>query len=364
MADAAVLENAFLSMSAGLASAQKVFKRGDIMSALRVWAELRRQFPEDPTPLAAAAAALLQIGRLDEAESLVAGDLEKFPTNFAMDRGLSVIRGRIAHLRRDYPEAIRRWEHVREHFAEQVGYTGGAHSLQEAGRFVEADALLRIAREKFPDEPGPFVYHAGLAMAQRDYEEAVRRWEKVRERYPKEPGAYANPAIALRELRQFDEADALLRSGLKQLPDDVRLLNDYATLAQSLKDWAEANRRWAEVRRCAPESHVGYINGAKALREMRELEEAHRLLLEPTTSFRTWQKPLSNSVGWRWDGRISLKPIAFFPRRARSFRSSAQVILAEPSHERGSSAFQKLKSCYAKERSSYRRIIALRLSSR
>ena len=77
----------------------------------------------------------------------------------------------------------------------------------------------------------------------------------------------------MRELRQFEAAEELVRAGLQLQPRHPHLLADFARLAQFRGDWNEALRRWEAARAAVPdwvEVHIGRIGALKALRRFGE----------------------------------------------------------------------------------------------
>src|SRR5262249_28045415 len=150
-------------------------------SAARRWAEMRRALPANPVAYAFGAVALRELDRDDEAETLLADAGGRFPDDF----GVANESAWLPTVRRDWPEALRRWKRVRSQFPDRPGgYTGVAMCLRELQRFEEAEAVLTEAIERFPDEPGPHLDYARIADARRDWAKAVERWERVRERCP------------------------------------------------------------------------------------------------------------------------------------------------------------------------------------
>jgi tetratricopeptide (TPR) repeat protein len=60
---------------------------------------------------------------------------------------------------------------------------------------------------------------------------------------------------------------------------------NFARLADTRKDWAEAERRWQVLREHFPHALHGYVGSAVALRELNRLDEAEKILLEATKRF-------------------------------------------------------------------------------
>ncbi|HUD65092.1 MAG TPA: glycosyltransferase 61 family protein [Candidatus Sulfotelmatobacter sp.] len=138
-----------------------------------------------------------------------------------------------AHNGKKWLEAAARWEVYRERFPNsENGFALGAVALIELGRFYEADALLRLAMEKFPDFSDVHSDYALVAHHRRDWAETVVRWEAFRTKFPQISIGYSLGATALVELGRHADADWLIRLGLQSIPDDVELLGKRRWLAE------------------------------------------------------------------------------------------------------------------------------------
>src|ERR1019366_2931041 len=110
-----------------------------------------------------------------------------FPNEFE----IAFTRAVIAQSRGDLTAACDRWAMVRAMKPQlPVGYQDGAARLVEAGRHADADAVLRAAIERFPDQIWPSRDFAYLAHNRKDWAEAAVRWEELRQRFPAEEAGY------------------------------------------------------------------------------------------------------------------------------------------------------------------------------
>ena len=151
-------------------SAWLAHRRGDFTAAMAAFARVREMLPNHPAGFTGAALAFRERGEFFAAEVLLREAMERFPT----EAGPRIDHAWIAHVRRDWPEAARRWEQVRErHDNHPVGYCAGAVALREAGRIEEAAALLGTAIGRFPAEPNPAIEQAWLAHHRRDWQTAI-----------------------------------------------------------------------------------------------------------------------------------------------------------------------------------------------
>jgi tetratricopeptide (TPR) repeat protein len=186
----------------------------------------------------------------------------------------------------DWPEAIRRWEAIREHFPDQqVAYTEGAVCLDKAGRYQELEALYGETSERFPGNERATIEFAWLAHHRRDWPTAIARWQTVRERFPGHLTGYLGYAYTLMEANRPADADALLEGGLSDDPNHPELLIAYARQAQQQKDWLEALRRFAIVVERVPARVSGFVGHAEALSQLGRSDEAQAILRDAVVAF-------------------------------------------------------------------------------
>ena len=271
-------------------AARAAQRQGATEEALRRWQAVRDRFPESAAGVTGAAATLREAGRAAEAEALLA---ETIP-GYAKDPAAAIEYAWLANSRRDWPEALRRWAAIREHFPDQPhGYAGAAAALRDAGEFDQADALLQAGFERFPDIVWLSYDHGWVAHIRHDWPEAARRWEIVRQRAPDVLVGYTSGAIALREMGRMAEAEALLADAAERFPAEPRVVMEQAWLAQARRDWPEAARRWDIVRARLVEEEAAYTGAARAMREQGRMDEADRLLREAIARFPDRRPPLT-----------------------------------------------------------------------
>ncbi len=258
--------------------------------ALEAWGALSRSYPTEWLGILGGAATLRQLKRFDEAEALLLEGREQLGEHPACEVDLAWV----ATERKDWAVAIERWEGVRENRPDQVvGYLGGALALRESKRFDEAEGLLRNARERFPDNRQVLVDLGHVKVRRRDFAGAAEIWEEVRAQFPKDVESYIWGSFALRELRQLQAAEELLRAGLELHPTHQHLLADLARLAQLQGDWGETLRRWEAAGRVMPGAIEPQIGRAAALRGLRRFDEALSSLRELMEHFPERPEPMA-----------------------------------------------------------------------
>ena len=240
------------------------------------------RFPDHALGCVRGAEALLEAGRLDEAEGLACEAVERFPGR----PGGYVQRGEAAMRRRDWGLASEQWAELRGAFPDHAsGYVRGAEALLHAGRLDEAGALAFEAVERFPDRPGGYVQRAEAAMRREDWEAACGLCAELRGAFPDHASGYARGAEALVGAGRLDEAEGLAVEAAERFPDRPGGYVQRAEVAMRREDWALASERWGELRSVFPDHALGYLRGAEALAEAARLDEAEGLAVEAVERF-------------------------------------------------------------------------------
>jgi tetratricopeptide (TPR) repeat protein len=245
-------------------------------------AALRERFPDEPWPYAGGAMALRNLGRYDEADALLTDADLRFPINASF----WVEYARSADDRGDWEEALSRCKVIREHFPDLGwGYVGGANALDHLGRRDEARLLMEAGLAQVPADADPFGTYCWLAQNRQEWPEAITRWEGYRRRFPDRGVGYSAESIALREQSRFDEAESLVREGLRRYPDDPELLASFAFVADARKDWDQALIRWQDYVDRFPDRAAGYIHAGIVHRELQQFDEADSILRNALNRF-------------------------------------------------------------------------------
>ncbi len=253
--------------------------RGDWEQGAARWRSLQALHPEQSVVPLGLAQCLLELDRPADAEATLGDALIRFPG----EPQIQLEWARLAHRRRDWPEAARRWEAVRG-LAAEVPDIGPSliQALRESGRLDEADAVFAAMAPRVKAAPSLLAEYAWTANARGDWPEAVRRWQMLRAAAPHDAveceQAYAQGAWALRHAGQGDAAAALLREGIACLPHSVELRADSAYAAQDRGDLQAALHLWGEVRGLDPMFPAAYIGAAQVLRELGRAAEADAIL--------------------------------------------------------------------------------------
>jgi tetratricopeptide (TPR) repeat protein len=118
---------------AGIAAARRNWPE-----AFARWQAAFDRYPNDPTAHVGVGVALRELARLDEADEIFRAASAKFPTHLPVFVNFAWV----AMKRRDWPEALQRWELVRERFGEIDEYVRSRGYVRSVARLDELDASL------------------------------------------------------------------------------------------------------------------------------------------------------------------------------------------------------------------------------
>lgn len=250
--------------------------------AIDHWAELRKAGARIIPAYDQAARALIHLDRGEEAEALIQEGMKHFPGNAALAMRYAMLPER----RKDWSQAVARWQAFHQRFK------GSAHShLQHAkalilnGQTEEAEALLRVAEQRWPDDKPIAIEQAGLALYRRDWPLALERWRKVRTRFEDSASASQGECEALIALGLYEEAEALLQVAVSLYPDHPGLMMQGATVAMQRQDWGIACGRWSVFRQRFGIRPDPCEQEVEALIQSGQTEAAETLLLEATRRY-------------------------------------------------------------------------------
>ena len=241
------------------------------------WMAVTTRFPTNWHGLTGQARVLRQNGRPEDAKILLTQAVERFPTQPEP----LVELARLAETSQDWTEAERWWQgYIAAEPKSWWGYAGLANALKEQRRSADADAIVIEQFDRFQHEPGLFIAYARLADRSKDWPESLKRWEAVAERFPDVWDALGGQGRALRELRRYQEARALLEASAIRFPSMSAPLHDLARLAETMRDWTGAERWWREFLTLEPSAWWGYTGLASALHEQDRAPEADAVLCD------------------------------------------------------------------------------------
>jgi tetratricopeptide (TPR) repeat protein len=268
--------------------------RRDWPAAIQRWEQVRIRFPGLLVGYTNGAQALRSAQRFDEAETLLVRAASLFPNEMAPATELAWL----AHIKRDFEVAVRRWDAVRVCFPDLLsGYLDAVHPLRGLKRVADAERILIQAIFRFPNDFAPAAELASMAAVRRDWAQAERLYAILRDRFPGQIGSYSGSILALRELRRLDDAEAVAADAVARFPNEVSLRIEQAWLAQSARNWNAAIARWAAIRPLKPEFLDAYIQAARAMRADWKHADAEAILQEAMRRFPDAAEPAAEHAG-------------------------------------------------------------------
>jgi tetratricopeptide (TPR) repeat protein len=180
--------------------------RRDWTEALRRWICLRERFPNVPHCDVGSSMALRELGRLDEAESIIVRARQSFP----LEVGVAIEYALIAIAREHWKEALPRCADIRAVAPHHpAGYIWGVRTLRALDQLGHAESLLREACVMAPDDAS-FAIDLARAVEERgDEAGAEQSWREAMARFPDHPEIVA--AEARRRRDHARPADAAMR---------------------------------------------------------------------------------------------------------------------------------------------------------
>ncbi len=257
--------------------AELVAGRQDWPGALRCFELLRDRFPDFWWSWKRIADIFRATGRTEEAEALLLDGQQRFPG----EQALFIDQADLVAARQDWPDALRRFELVRQRFPESAwSWKRTADILRASGRPDEAETVLVDGQGRFPNEPILFIDYAELAADAKDRDETLRRFDLARTRFPDMWYPYRRLAETHRQLQRFDDAEAILLEGQRRLPGESLLFFDHADLAQLAGRQQDAFDRFQAIRERFPNDYWARIRLATACTAVGRPGDGEAMLIE------------------------------------------------------------------------------------
>jgi FkbH-like protein len=149
---------------------------------------------------------------------------------------------------KEWPRAAELWDGLRREFPKERLYwhrSGAAYC--EAGLFQKAAPLLTEAIDRFPDDSGIAYYHIQVARQQGDWDEALRRSERLRQKLPQDWRGWVASADALAALGRDGEALCRYRDAVERFPNEFWPNFGLAWFTARQSGGNDAVRTWSEL---------------------------------------------------------------------------------------------------------------------
>ena len=191
---------------------------------------------------------LRSLGRLDEADAVLAKAVARFPTNVALANEYAGLAAR----QNNHAEVVRRYNRLRQLEPDNpIWLAAEAAGLRDIKHFDAADALLvpnlaRFGTNSFFLETYAWVahYRASSNAVSPDWPEALRRWQVTLAATPEQPtSTWMIGRILAQYLQQPAEAERVLQEGLDRFPGNAEIAIEYARVPAWSANWLESLRR-------------------------------------------------------------------------------------------------------------------------
>lgn len=245
----------------GLAQVSEL--RGDTVEALKRWGIVRSRVRDRVDGFVGCAHCLIDLGRLDEAETQLKRALRREPDSYSA----LVWRARISDRRQNWEESLVRWKHLAETHRDAKAFASAANALAELGRVDEAEAWLADPSRLLTNSLEIAVAYAELAQRRGDLTVACERWARVRAANPYSQAGYREGAECLFEAKRHAEADAVLRAAIERFPDELWPLRNFARVAHDRRDWTEAAARLDAFHQRFPHDGAGFFVDDEAMKD-------------------------------------------------------------------------------------------------
>jgi len=218
--------------------AQRSLLQGDHAARLEVAARLLARAPESRVGLRIAAQSLLALGRLEDAERMVAA----LPTK----RGWPlVLRIRLAVARGNHTDVVALTGRLRQTSpADPLGYLAACASLRALGRATDAEEVGRAGVEACASLPGMWEEAALAAELAGHPAEARRLWSEMGERFPRSEAPCLGLIALSQNQQDHEQTERLVADALARFPRSSRVRSLAARQAARAGRWRQAERHW------------------------------------------------------------------------------------------------------------------------
>lgn len=226
-------------------NARKLENDWQLDAAHSAWTRIVTEHADKPVAHAGYASVLRKMNNGEESRNVLARAIARFPD----DPTLALEQTLLARHQGRLEEAIALARDMMTRFpTAPQGYESAARACVELGRLDEAEAVLAVARERGVRSMGLSSEHAVIADVAGKWEEALPRWREACAAYPNAAMPQAGLGAALKRLRRYDEADAVLEAAMARFPNDANLAVNYGWVADDRGEWQAALDRWQRLR--------------------------------------------------------------------------------------------------------------------
>lgn len=146
--------------------------KNEFDEAARRWETVIQKFRNEPEGYEGLAKLFMSREDYANAETICTEAMDRFHKELWPFRQFAEISMRL----RNFPEALKRWEAVRQRFSDKaVGYARAAAAHRELKEYKDAEALCRQGMEVEPKYIWSFVGYAEISMSKCDFNQAANR---------------------------------------------------------------------------------------------------------------------------------------------------------------------------------------------
>jgi tetratricopeptide (TPR) repeat protein len=186
--------------------------------------------------------------------------------------GVRLAAARNATDAKEWHRAAELWDALRrDHPQERLFWDRAGQAYFAAGQWQAAAPLLDEAVERFPDDAGIGYWHIQVARKRGDWDEALRRSERLREALPDDWRGWVASAEALSALGRDTEALCRHRDAAERFPGEFWPNFGLAWVTARQRGDNDAVRIWSELASRFPDREPA----REALERARRAAERH-----------------------------------------------------------------------------------------
>lgn len=167
------------------------------------------------------------------------------------------------------------------------------------GKFDKANALLREAGQKYPDNAQVLVMAGQAELAQNKDREAIGHFKEAIAKQPKQPVGYSALSDYYLRQKKYDAADEVMLAALKEMPDNLNIRLSRAGLMIQKQDYEGAIAQYDSILKDQPNQIVATNNLASLLLDYRSDKASLDRALVLAQQLRGAALPsIQDTVGW------------------------------------------------------------------
>ena len=232
-------------------------------NALNYWKEAAKLAPDIPVSyLSSAANCLLKMGDISEAERHAAQIIEKYPD---LPTGYEW-QARAQQNKNDWKTALEYWNKALDRAAHSSSglIRAKVNCLIHLGLVSQAEVTASNLIKMRPDEPTGYELLARAARTSQFSKLAIARWDDAIAKTTPTPALfYKEKAECLLQLRQYEDAEMIARTLVKEYSENSAGFELKAKIAQHRLLWDTSITLWKETIKRFPknkQAHISLIN--------------------------------------------------------------------------------------------------------